>query len=304
MKADRMNCGKKKAMKLKIIILITILLFCTVVFIKQASITPQSYTELTLLNEKSVSTLDIARVNLLCAKGLPNTKQLNVGDTLKTIDYWAKIVQKQINRYKHTYYRNPARYENSMSKFLAINLVLSIQQDLRCAYNKELMKSGAMTDIRSTRFFANPQDIFLHGFTENRKGSCSSLPVLVVAIGRKCNMPLFLVTCKGHLFCRWDDGKERFNIEASGIGVDIKPDSYYRNWPHRLTKQEVKTEGYLKSLTPSEELSIFSQIRGTCFLENREYSKANEAFQYSLKAFPNSKYIKNYLTQLKGLVKK
>jgi len=286
-------------MKIKLTILLVILASCTFVCFNNTA-NPNSYEELIMLSEGELASVDVARTNLLCAKGLVDAESLDIDKNLAVIDNWAAIVQKQIDRYRPTYYRNPGRYEHSMSKFLAINLVLSIQQDLKCGYNKELIESGAMTDIRSTRFFADSQDIFLHGFVDNKKGSCSSLPVLVVAIGRRCKMPLFLVTCKGHLFCRWDDGRERFNIEASGIGVDIKTDAHYRKWPHPLTRQEEKTEGYLQSLTPSQELSIFSQLRGTCFLENRQYPKAAEAFAQSLKAFPDSKYIKSYLNQSKG----
>ena len=152
-----------------------------------------------------------------------------------------------------------------------------------------------MVDIRSTRFFRNSQDLFLHGFTEKRSGSCSSLPVLMVAIGRRCGYPLKLVTSKGHLFCRWDDGKDRFNIETACEGVDSKPDAYYRHWPHRSTDAEVQSEGYLKSLNPAEELAVFAHIRAACLQEHQRFEEAAEAYRVALRAFPDSRVLAQHL---------
>jgi regulator of sirC expression with transglutaminase-like and TPR domain len=138
----------------------------------------------------------------------------------------------------------------------------------------------------------------LHGFIEKRTGSCSSLPVLMVAIGRRCGYPLFLVTCKGHLFCRWDDGKERFNIETACPGVDSKPDSYYMHWPHPTNPAEAKAEKFLKSLNHTEELAVFARLRATCLEENKRYAEASEAYSFALPSFPESKYLKAYLNNV------
>jgi hypothetical protein len=53
--------------------------------------------------------------------------------------------------------------------------------------------------------------LFLHGLTQGRGGTCLSMPVAYVAVGRRLGYPLKLVTAKGHLFARWEslDGKER-----------------------------------------------------------------------------------------------
>ncbi len=288
-------------MKLKILGLVVITTALFLIFTNCTETTPNSYDDLINLPESELREIDIAKMNLLCAKGLPNTEDLDINSAMKIFDKWATIVNSKINHYMPNFFKNPNRYENSLAKFKAINLVLSIQQDLECGYNHDLIKSGAMKDIYSTRFFKNPEDIFVHGFIKNRKGSCSSLPVLTVAFGRKCGMPLVLVTCKGHLFCRWDDGNEKFNIEVSTKGVNIYPDSYYRNWPYKSTDSEIESEGYLKSLTPLEELATFSNSRATCFQEHNNYAKAKEAFEVALRGFPNSKYTKAHINNLKGV---
>ncbi len=261
--------------------------------------TPKSYAELVALPPEELAKVDIARINLLCAEGLPGSEILNVDKVLSILDGWVRIAKQAEQKYMLGYFQNPGRYDHSLAKFKAINLALTLKQDLGCGYNMDLIQSGAMTDVRSTCFFRNSQDLFLHGFTENRSGSCSSLPVLMVAIGRHCGYPLKLVTCKGHLFCRWDDGKERFNIETACEGVDSKPDSYYQNWPHPSTEAEVQSEGYLKSLTTSEELAVFSEIRAACLQENQQFSESVEAYEVALRAFPPSKFLKQYLNNIK-----
>jgi hypothetical protein len=117
-------------------------------------------------------------------------------------------------------------------------------------------------------------------------GTCSSLPVLQVAVGRRLGYPLKLVTTKGHLFLRWEDPHERFNIEAAGQGVNRFMDDYYRHWPLEITPVEEAAEGYLKSLTPSEELAVFLSIRGMCLREAARLPEAAEAFAAATRLAP------------------
>jgi hypothetical protein len=203
--------------------------------------------ELLAIPEQNLGKVDIARMNLLCATGLPNAENLDVEKCLATLDQWAEVVKTAETKYLPAYHRNPAKYENSLSKFKAIYLVLTIQEELRCWYNMELIRSGAMQDFRSLRFFNDSRDLFLHGFVERQKGTCASIPVLAVALGRRCGYPLHLVSTKGHLLFRWDDGKERFNVEASSDGTDIFPMSITTPGLSKRTRRSVKGKNSCKT---------------------------------------------------------
>jgi hypothetical protein len=264
---------------------------------------PSSYAELIAMSDADLAKVDVARMNLLCADGLPGAEGLDVKQCLEVLDQWVEVVRQAERKYLPQFHRNPAGYDNSLAKFKAVNLGLTLKQDLGCDYNKVLVTSGVMADIRSTRFFRDSSDIFLHGFTERRKGSCASLPVLMVAVGRRCGYPLYLAASKGHLFCRWDDGSERFNIETAIEGVDSKPDSYYRRWPHPIDDEELTTEKYLKNLSPAEELGVFAQIRAACLEENRRLKESAQAYETALRSFSESKYIKAYLNNVRGELK-
>lgn len=80
---------------------------------------------------------------------LPNSENIRLNDHLQTLDRWAEVVKKAEEKYLPTFYRNPAQYENSLSKFKAITLVLTFKEDLKCGYNMELVRSGAMQDWKS-----------------------------------------------------------------------------------------------------------------------------------------------------------
>lgn len=291
---------KKNGYGIAILALIT---FCCGIFLayqrSHAPLDPGSLKELLALSDKDLGRVDVARINLLCAEGLPGSEKQDIGQSLATIDAWAETAKKAERKYLPNYYKAPSTYENSLAKFKAITLALTVKEDLKCGYNMELVRSGVMKDMGSTRFFSDSRDLFIHGFLERKTGTCASIPVLLVALGRRCGYPLRLVSGKGHLFCRWEGKDEVFNIEASMQGVDIYPDSYYRTFPQPFTEAERGEENYLKSHTPVEELGLFMNTRGNCFKENRMHQEAAESYTVSLRGFPKSKRTRMYIADVK-----
>jgi regulator of sirC expression with transglutaminase-like and TPR domain len=180
---------------------------------------------------------------------------------------------------------------------LVLVTVLSLNLGIRC--NPDLIAAPSAEDLRSTAFFRNPEDLFLHGIINRRTGTCSSLPVLTVSVGRLMGYPLRLVNAKAHLFVRWEDGKERFNIESGGHGLICHPDEHYMKWPFVITEKELKTGFFLKSVTPAQELATFLEIRAFCLLENKRTAEACEAFGYALSLYPGHPYLKGYIESLK-----
>ena len=77
------------------------------------------------------------------------------------------------------------------------------------------------------------QDLFLHGLVNGTGGTCVSMPVLYVAVGRRLGYPLKLVTTAEHTFLRWEnaDSGERFNIEGTCRGYGRETDEHFRAWP-------------------------------------------------------------------------
>ena len=224
--------------------------------------------------------LDVAPLNLHCAKELPGAESLNVEQAQTIIESMATRVANETGKYLSKFKANAADFNNSEGYFRILTLVTVLQQDFGVHYNPERIRSPN---------FADSRDLFLHGLlTGKREGTCVSMPVLYVAVGRRLGYPLKLVTTKGHLFARWEGRRterltsptplpkgaerdekipevgayERFNIEATGQGLSCFPDEYYHAWPEPLTPKEIASGQYLNSLTPKEELAVFLSARG------------------------------------------
>jgi regulator of sirC expression with transglutaminase-like and TPR domain len=143
---------------------------------------------------------------------------------------------------------------------------------------------------RDDHFFADSRDILIHGMLgPQRMGTCSSMPVLYIALGRRLGYPLKLVTTKQHLFIRWDTPAERFDMDATGKGLDRYDDEHYKHWPFPITEQEIKEQDYLKSLSTREELSVFLSIRGSCLTDAGRLAEASASFDAAYRCAPNWK---------------
>lgn len=266
---------------------------------------PQTFEELIQLSDEEIENFDIGRMNLLCAKGLPGSEDLDIEHCLQKLDQWAKYVrQKEAQDYPGIFLRNRAYYKNSLAFSKGIYLALIIKQDLGCDYNQQLVDSGALADMNSTRFFHDSSDIFINGLLQEGKGTCSSLPVLMAALGRKCNYPLYLVDCRAHAFVRWDDGAEKHNFEITSVGgVNSHSDEYYKKWPYPMTEDYIREESKLKNLTNKEILGTFAKQRTICLYEHKRYEEAVISCAYASKVFPLSKTLSEDIKRLEKRTK-
>ena len=213
---------------------------------------------------------DIAELNLSCAAGLPGFQAITPAQAQEILRTWSKRVATETERHLYKFRQNPADYENSEPYFRTLVLVTVLQQDFRVHY------SGSQIDCPN---FTDSRNLFLHGLLgPERQGTCVSMPVLYVAVGRRLGYPLKLVSTKAHLFARWEspDGKH-LNIEATSQGLNCFPDDYYRTWPVPVTDEEIQRGDYLKSLTAAEELAVFLATRGHCLEANGRFPEAQLA---------------------------
>lgn len=254
---------------------------------------PRSLSELLSATGERLAECDIARINLLCAQGLPGADKLDIEERLATLDRWAEKVRSETERHLYRVYdpRWAGHYRHSESYLRAEFLAQVLQEDCGVRYNY-------------TRYlepdFRNSKDLFIHGMIDcDNGGTCVSIPVLYVAVGRRLGYPLKLVLTKRHVFCRWDDGKgERINVDPSGNGgIGFEADDYYRTWPATISEEAVASGEYLKSLTPSEELAVFLEARGHCLHDNGRVAEACEAYAAACRLMPQSLDAKGFLEE-------
>ena len=239
-----------------------------------------SFNQLLTSSSTELSRLDIGRVNLLCAQGLKGSENLDVNSCLTTLDEWAKLIEADTASRIQSYYDNPERYDNSVSLFKIVNMVLTLKNAIGVDYDQDIMQNSDFHDSR---------DFFLHGCLNGEmKGGCISIPTLCVTVGRRLRYPLKLVLTREHVFFRWDDGTEVFNVEACCPGCDTHPDEHYKDWPNKLTDIDVKMNGYLRSLTPEEELGLFLETRGHCLYDDGRIDEALVCYARAYELMPDS----------------
>src|SRR5262249_14472211 len=146
---------------------------------------------------------------------------------------------------------------------------------------------------RKDGYFPHTIDtLFLPGIFGGRGGSCASMPLIYLAVGRRLGYPLKLVAAHDHWFIRWDDPAtgERVNMECSNKngGFESQSDEYYLAWPHKMTRRQAENCGYLQSMTPREELATFLRHRSDCWVHARTFGPALQARAHACTLVPQS----------------
>jgi hypothetical protein len=179
-------------------------------------------------------------------------------------------------------------------------LTTTLRDEFNVRYNMERIEKEDWSESR---------DSLIHGLLgAKRTGTCTSLPVLIVAIGRRLGYPLFLVHTLGHLFVRWEnvETKERFNVEFNGDGMSRHPDQYYREWPAKWTPQILALEeqqgenfAFLRNLIPAEEFAHALCMRGHCLEAAARWEEATEAYEAAARFGPTHPAYAVYAKEVK-----
>lgn len=229
--------------------------------------------DLLVASPAELARYDVGRVNLVCAAGLCGAEGLDVPQYLARLDEWAARVQMRTARAYDIFRRHPERCDHSENVFRMMMLVEVVKLDFKCHYNPERVPNDA---AYCPMPFWDSKDLLIHGLLgDDRAGTCNNIPVLVVALGRRLGYPLKLLTTPTHVFARWDDGRERFNVEASNPGgLVIHDDEHYRQRIRETLPKGDPDDCYLRPLTPAEELALFLISRAWVLEAHGRYSEA------------------------------
>jgi hypothetical protein len=215
--------------------------------------------------------LGIDLVNLLSAEKLPGSEYLPIKTFSQTLDHWANYVRGATQRMLPRFYANPSGYFFSENYFRILALVCVLQERFGVHFNENLKGEPGSKKLLSESqvFLSDSRPNFLHGLLLGLDGTCGSMPVLYVAVGRRLGYPLRLATIRRHCFARWDDPVtgERFNIEGTNRGLSCHPDAYYRRRAEPASA-ELDAGDDMASLSPREELAHFLQLRADCHIAN------------------------------------
>lgn len=255
---------------------------------------PKSISDLLALRPDDLAQVDIAVMNLLCAKDLPGSESLDIDAITKKLDEWAARVKAETDKYYPRFLRNPAENNNSEADFRMLTLVSVLQLDLGVHYNMSRV---------SEPDFKNSKDLFIHGMVgSDNGGTCVSMPVLYIAVGRRLSYPLKLVLTREHTFVRWEGNGERLNIEGSSTGMNTYQDEHYRSWPHPVKDEWVQSGEFLKSLTPQEELADFLASRGHCLNDLGRLDQARQCYEAAARLNPKVQAYRYFIAMNEAFV--
>ncbi|HVC93905.1 MAG TPA: hypothetical protein VND64_09450, partial [Pirellulales bacterium] len=247
-----------------------------------------------LVADEFLASLDIAAMNLACAKGLPGAEALDIPACLAKIDECAEKVREATSRNFDKFKDDPRLFDNSLGKFYMTVLCATLQRECGVRYNP--VRAHDPGDARDSA------DRFIHGITHGAGGTCASLPVLYAAVGHRLGYPLKLVMGARHLFLRWDESdadsslaRDRFNIEATANGFVSRPDRFYEHWPFPHPDPDIDPRYYLRSLTPREVLASFHCIRSIVLMDNGKFVQAIQPAGWARQLAPDDYSIKVHL---------
>lgn len=239
------------------------------------------WAKLATLSDHELGKLDIAETHLLCAVGLPSSVELDIPECLAKLDYYASCIAELTERLRPRYEANRQQFTYCPEFFRMICLIM---------YLEDVHGVHSNLKLNETRDARDSSDIFFHGLLAGKGGTCSSIPLLYVALGRRLGYPLFLVAGANHQFARWDDGRGmRFNMECTPRGLNTPPDDYYRTWPRPVSQREVDDYCYLETMTPTQELAGFLSQRGHALIQHKRHEEGIDAIVAARLLHPRNK---------------
>jgi len=129
----------------------------------------------------------------------------------------------------------------------------------------------------------DPYDLFLHSVMDRRQGYCLSLSILYLGIGERLGLPLYGVVVPGHFFVRYDDGKNRFNIETTSKGNTASDEDYIR----KFNVPEESGTIYLTNLNKRQSMGCFFNNLGNVYLDTGNIDQAMAALQWAVYINPS-----------------
>jgi hypothetical protein len=147
-------------------------------------------------SDAELANVDLAGINLASLVGLPGAEGVDINRCLRAIAGWTEVVKRWTDAAYHEFFLpNPGEHRNSEAYFRCVAMVTALQR--HCGVRYDPAKIGI--DVNAP---FDLSEMFVHGIVDGPGGTCATLPVLYVAIGRRLGYPLKLVGGKHHLFFR------------------------------------------------------------------------------------------------------
>ena len=143
---------------------------------------------------EAIEGYDVAALNLRALRGFPARKTwMRVGCSAG-LTKQPRELSSRPGRHWYRFNEAPSTYHNSAAYFCCYFLLQTLQEDLGVRYNPARIRDTKFQDPKCfDPDFRDSCDLFIHGIIDGPGGTCASMPVMYVAVGRRLGYPLKLV---------------------------------------------------------------------------------------------------------------
>jgi len=138
----------------------------------------------------------------------------------------------------------------------------------------------------SDPYAQKPQNRFIKGILDTKKGSCVTMPMLYIAVAQRMGYPVYPVNTPDHNFLRYVDARlKKQNIEATSNG-GYSPDGVLIK-DLEVSEAGVKSGAYMKTLTYRQYLAELLSHNGAYWAQQGYFQKAIEYLEKATELYPN-----------------
>jgi len=244
----------------------------------------RSVSQLIGLSEEELAKVDIVEMSTAAARGIAGLETLDYAHYRKIVDDWAARFAAWLPTVEPSFHAAPEKWKNDIAFFRLGALAQWLDEEVGIAYIDEQKHAREV-------WYTNPGDLLLFGLIDTRRGTCASMPVLHVAIGRRLGWPVHLAAVRHHFVCRYDDGRAVYNIETTDTGrggfAAGTDEEYVRKF--RLPPVAVACGSDLKSLTARETLGVLVARRGRHLADCKKFDLADQSFSLARWLYPKGR---------------
>lgn len=133
---------------------------------------------------------------------------------------------------------------------------------------------------------------YLNGIMDTKAGSCTTMPMLYLAITQRLGYPIYPVAAPQHLFLRYvAEGFKEDNIEVTGNGAYVSNEEFIRDM--EIPQRGVDSGTYLETMTYRQLLGDLISTNGLYWaFDKKDYYRGIEYMEIGLKL--NPKYAEMY----------
>lgn len=242
--------------------------------------------DLLAYTNEQLAVTDPLEMNLLIAKEISALATLDIPSYKGRADKIANDIKRGLRDAERQFHQTPHHWKNDLNFFRLGFLCFYLDEVLGIRYRQDQQGPGPY-------FYTDPNDLFLNGVMDTRRGTCANMAVLHVAIGWRLRWQVSLACVGSHLICRYDDGKVTHNIEATRTGeggFHSHPDDFYLH-SHGLPRKAVTCGSDLRALTPREMLGVFVGLRARHYEDTGSYAQAEPDYLLARHLFPKNRHL-------------